>query len=136
MRVKVVSFLAAVLALSLLAGAGSGQIPPDPIFPDNGELTLLNAINAIPLQDVENALDHFPVPFVAYCAAAGAAPTIDNQKAGSPKRLDCDRSLATGMGGNDVQVEVNTILLPTPHLRVNVNRLGRRRRSASARPSP
>jgi len=124
MRVKVVSFLAAVLALSLLAGAGSGQIPPDPIFPDNGELTLLNAINAIPLQDVENALDHFPVPFVAYCAAAGAAPTIDNQKAGSPKRLDCDRSLATGMGGNDVQVEVNTILLPTPHLRLNVNRLG------------
>src|SRR5215208_666934 len=115
---------ALALSLALLAGSGASQIPPYPIIPDNGETELLQLVNALPINDIKNALDNYPVPFVVVCSAAGAQPTVTNQKAGSPKRVDCDRSLSTGMGGNDVQVEVNTILTPTPHLRLNITRLG------------
>src|SRR6266511_2010945 len=48
----------------------------------------------------KNEMNHFPVPFVDYCAAAGAAPTIVNQKACSPKRLHCYLILSTVMSVN------------------------------------
>ncbi len=96
---------------------------PLPIDPDSGEANLLDLINAIPLNDVQQALDNFPVPYVVVATASGADPTVVNKNAGSPVRIDADRSKATGKGGDDIQVEVNTELLPSPHLRVNINRI-------------
>lgn len=96
---------------------------PLPIDPDSGEANLLDLINSLPLNDVQQALDNFPVPYVVVATASGADPTVVNKNAGSPVRIDADRSKATGKGGDDIQVEVNTELLPTPHIRVNINRI-------------
>lgn len=115
--------LAAVLVLAM-PGSVQADLPPNPIVPAGGDLTLLNAINAIPLNDITSALDHFPVPYVVYAQAGSGPPVIMNQRAGSPVRVDADSSKTTGMGGNDIQVEVNTELTPVPHLRVDINRLG------------
>jgi hypothetical protein len=123
-----VSFLAATALAFVLVLAAPGSIkadlPPDPIVPAGGDLTLLNAINAIPLNDVQTALDHFPVPYVVYAQAGTGPAVITNNKAGSPTRIDADSSKTTGSGGNDIQVEVNTELTPVPHLRLNISRLG------------
>jgi hypothetical protein len=115
--------LASLLVLAM-PGSIKADLPPDPIVPVGGDLTLLNAINAIPLNDVQTALDHFPVPYVVYAQAGSGPPVIANNRAGSPTRLDADSNKATGQGGNDIQVEVNTELTPVPHLRVNINRIG------------
>lgn len=96
---------------------------PLPIDPDSGEANLLDLINSLPLNDVQQALDNFPVPYVVVATANGAQPTVVNKNAGSPVRIDADRSKTTGKGGDDIQVEVNTELLPTPHIRVNINRI-------------
>src|SRR6266545_2866409 len=118
---------AAVLTCFVLllgAAAVRADLPPDPIVPVGGDLNLLNTINSIPLNDIASALDHFPVPYVVVCQAGSGGPVVANQRAGSPTRLDCDSSKTTGRGGDDVQVEVNTELSPTSHLRLNINRLG------------
>lgn len=115
--------LIALLAASMGLKTTSADDVPDPIDPDSGEANLLDLINSLPLNDVQQALDHFPVPYVVVATANGAPPTVVNKNAGSPVRIDADRSKATGKGGNDIQVEVNTELLPTPHIRVNINRI-------------
>ena len=119
-----------IVGLTLLfAGALSGMPArsradtPEPIDPTSGQQNLLDLIKSLPINDVQSALDHFPVPYVVCASAGTAAPTCVNQKAGSPQRLDADKSNATGKGGDDIQIEVNTELLPTPHLRVNINRI-------------
>ena len=105
----------------------TAQTPPlGPIDPDNGEQTLLDLIEALPINDVQTALNNFPVPYVV-CASAGTAQTTCvNQRAGSPKRVDADQSKTTGQGGSghDLEVEVNTELTPEPHLQLSINRLG------------
>jgi hypothetical protein len=116
-----------MLALTvLLFGATSAMadLPPDPIVPEHGEITLLDTINSIPLNDIKTALDHYPVPYVVVCQAGSGPPVSANQRAGSPTRVDCDSSKTTGKGGSDLQVEVNTELGPPEHLRLNINRLG------------
>lgn len=105
-------------------GASGQSSTPDPIDPTTGEAALLKVINSIPLNAIENAKDQFPVPYVVIASAGGAAPTIASNRAGAPTRIDADRLLATGRGGHDIVVEVNTELTPTPHLRLNVERLG------------
>jgi hypothetical protein len=115
-----------VILLLLAAGRGTGasaDTPPLPIDPTSGQQNLLDLIESLPINDVQSALDHFPVPYVVCARAGTATPTCVNQKAGSPQRLDADQSKSTGKGGDDIQVEVNTELLPTPHLRVNINRI-------------
>lgn len=121
--------LAAALGLIALLSATMGlkttsaDHVPDPIDPDSGEANLLDLINSIPLNTVQQALDNFPVPYVVVATANGAQPTVVNKNAGSPVRIDADRSKTTGKGGDDIQVEVNTELLPSPHIRVNINRI-------------
>ena len=126
-RPRTLLALVAALTLGVLllgAGAGRADLPPDPIIPAGGDLNLLNTINSLPLNDIASALDHYPVPFVVVCQAGSGPPVIANQRAGSPKRVDCDSSKTTGKGGDDLQFEVNTELGPAPHLRLNINRLG------------
>lgn len=95
-----------------------------PIDPSAGEANLLGLIDSLPLNDIQSALDHFPIPYVVIASAGGGPPVVANNRAGAPTRVDADSSKATGKGGNDIQVEVNTELGPSPHLRLNVNRLG------------
>lgn len=116
----------AIAAMLVPARESKAEVPPAPIDPNNAEQTLLNLVNSLPINNVQNALDHFPVPYVA-CATANAAPlTCTNQKAGSPTRIDADKSKSTGQGGGgqDIQFEVNTVLLPSPHLTMTITRLG------------
>src|SRR5262245_37562077 len=77
----------------------SAELPPNPIFPSKGEQVLLDLIKGLPLNDIKSALDHFPVPYVLVASANGAAPTIANNKAGAPTRIDADRDGSTGTGG-------------------------------------
>jgi len=115
-----------ILGFSLAAvhNAWAQQLPPNPIVPNKGEQVLLDLIKGLPLNDIRSALDHFPVPYVVVASANGATPIIDNNKAGSPTRIDADGDRSTGTGGQDIQVEVNTELTPVFHLRVSINRLG------------
>ena len=126
-RTRVLLALVSVLSLGVLllgAAAVRADLPPDPIVPIGGDLNLLSTINSLPLNDIASALDHFPVPYVVVCQAGAGPPVVANQRAGAPTRVDCDSSKATGKGGDDVQVEVNTELGPPPRLRLNINRLG------------
>jgi hypothetical protein len=116
--------LSFVLALSLVVVPGAVAEIPNPIDPSSGEQNLLDIIDGLPLNEIEAALDNFPIPYVVVASANGAAPTIETKKAGSPIRIDADASKATGRGGNDIEVEVNTELLPTPHLVLDINRIG------------
>src|SRR5215470_1980044 len=84
----------------------SAELPPNPIVPNQGEQVLLDLIKNLPLNNIRAALDHFPVPYVLVASANGAPPTIVNNKAGSPTRIDADGDLSTGTGGQDIQVEV------------------------------
>ncbi len=120
-----------VVALSLVVGlivavpgASADPFPPNPIDPSKGELNLLNIIDSLPLNEIESALDHFPIPYVVVVSAGGAGPFIDNKKAGSPIRINADDRKDTGKGGADIIVEVNTELLPSPHLVVDIDRIG------------
>jgi hypothetical protein len=99
--------------------------PPNPIAPTLGEANLLATVQNLANKQNLNAQDHYPVPFVIVASAGGAAPTVMNWKAGAPIRIDADRSLTTGYGGNDIQVTVNTDLLPDLNwqLRLDVVRL-------------
>lgn len=115
--------LIALLAATMGLRTTSADHVPDPIDPDSGEANLLGLINSLPLNSVQQALDNFPVPYVVVATANGAVPTVVNKNAGSPVRIDADRSKTTGKGGDDIQVEVNTELLPTPHIRVSINRI-------------
>lgn len=105
-------------------GATGQAMPPDPIDPTKGEAALLRIINSLPLNAIQRAKDNFPVPYVVIASAGGASPTIANNRAGAPTRIDADQLRLTGQGGHDIVVEVNTELTPTPHLRLNVERLG------------
>ncbi|MCH5377301.1 MAG: hypothetical protein JJ992_25340, partial [Planctomycetes bacterium] len=102
---------------------------PDPIVPTNGEANLLNVVQMHADKQNLNAQDHFPVPFVIVASAEGAASTVTNWKAGHPARIDADQSKATGKGGHDIQVEVNTELYtdamgnPAWELRLQVDRI-------------
>lgn len=118
--------LIAFVALFALTQPSRAEIPPDPIDPNNGEQSLIDLVNSLPINDIQNALNNFPVPFVVIAQAGGAEPVIETQKAGSPKRINADRSKSTGQGGSgqDLQIEVNTELLPTPHLVLDIVRLG------------
>src|SRR6266568_4192484 len=126
-RGHVLFVVGAALAFVLLLaapGAIKADLPPDPIVPGGGDLTLLNAIKAIPLNDITSALQNFPVPYVVYAQAGSGPAVIMNQRAGSPVRIDADSSKTTGYGGNDIQVLVTQQLSPVPHLQVAINRLG------------
>ncbi|HSZ59729.1 MAG TPA: hypothetical protein VK797_29060, partial [Tepidisphaeraceae bacterium] len=70
-----------------------------------------------------NALNNFPVPFAIQYSGGSAAPQVVNWHAGAPIKLDLDNSKATGNGGNDIQVDVETVLTPTPHLTMQITRL-------------
>ena len=96
----------------------------DPIDPSPGEANLLRIIDGLPLNDIQNALDHFPIPYVVWAQKAGHDPVVTNNRAGSPTRVDVDDSHSTGKGGHDVIVEVNTMLFPTPHLELSIDRIG------------
>lgn len=93
---------------------------PSPIDPTSGQQNLLDLVKSLPINNIQSALDNYPVPYVVCASAGTATQTCVNQKSGSPQRLDADKNKATGKGGDDIQVEVNTELLPTPHLRVNI----------------
>jgi hypothetical protein len=119
-----VGLVAAMTAAATLPAVASADEIPNPIDPSSGEANLLEIIDGLPLNEIESALDHFPIPYVVVASAGGAAPTIKNDNAGSPTRIDADDSAATGRGGNDVIVEVNTELFPTPHLNLSIDRIG------------
>lgn len=114
----------AALVLGSALPTRANDDPPAPINPSRGEAELLEIINKLPLNDIDKALDRFPVPYVVVASAGGASPTIKNNRAGAPTRVDADNSLLTGKGGHDIEVEVNTELTPEPHLRLTINRLG------------
>lgn len=117
--------VALLLLMGLIVAPGAAaQIPPNPIDPNTGEWSLLDLINSLPINEIESALDNFPVPYVVVASAGGAGPFTDNKKAGSPLRVDADDSLSTGKGGHDIEVEVNTELFPTPNLVLSVKRIG------------
>lgn len=103
---------------------------PDPIDPTRGQTNLLRVVQMMSDKQNLNAQDHFPVPYTVIVSAGAAAPTIKNWLAGAPLKLDADQSMATGQGGNDIQVEVNTdrytnaLGKPDWKLRLNVNRVG------------
>jgi hypothetical protein len=103
---------------------------PDPIDPTRGETNLLRVVQMMADKQNLNAQDNFPVPYTVVVSAGGAAPTVKNWKAGAPLRIDADRSLVTGQGGHDIQVEVNTDRYINSlgqndwRLRLNVNRIG------------
>ncbi|MGH9172739.1 MAG: hypothetical protein ACRD1H_00210, partial [Vicinamibacterales bacterium] len=123
----ILPILAVMLAALLIAAQirpASGQTPPGPIDPDNGEQNLLDIINALPLNDIDNALDNFPVPYVVVAQAGSGPPVIATNKAGAPTKVDADSSKATGKGGHDIQVEVNTELGANSFLQLDINRLG------------
>ncbi|CAN5550658.1 hypothetical protein BH23CHL2_BH23CHL2_01020 [soil metagenome] len=101
-----------------------GETPPAPIDPNNGEQKLLDIINAMPLNDIDQALDHFPVPYVVVAQAGSGPPVIANNRAGAPTRVDADSSKSTGNGGHDIEVEVNTELGANNALRLDINRIG------------
>ena len=71
---------------------------PDPIDPNNGQQNLLDIINSVPLNDIQNALDNFPVPYVLFAQAGNNAPVVVNKKAGSPIQIDVDDDKSTGKG--------------------------------------
>ena len=71
---------------------------PFPIDPNSGEANLLELIENIPLNDIQTALDHFPIPYVVIAQKEGQAPVIVNNRAGAPTRVDVDNSLSTGRG--------------------------------------
>ena len=123
-RPAMLLFTVCALFLGVTAAPGTAADIPDPIDPSNGEQNLLDLIEGLPLNEIETALDHFPIPYVVVASAGGAAPTIESKKAGSPIRIDADGTRDTGKGGFDVEVEVNTELLPTPHLVMDVERIG------------
>ncbi|MGH2711247.1 MAG: hypothetical protein ACRDH9_08610 [Actinomycetota bacterium] len=113
-----------LVLLFVFVRPGLGQTPPEPIDPGPGEERLLEIINEIPLNEIDKALDNFPVPYVVVASANGAEPTITNNRAGHPTRVDADRSRTTGQGGHDISVEINTELVPSEHLVLTVERLG------------
>ncbi len=115
--------VASLLALGAPAASPAGPLP-SPIVPTKGEQNLLDVINRLSAKGVRTALDNFPVPFVVVAQAGDGPPVVLNMKAGSPKRIDADSSKATGPGGNDISLEVNTVLTPVPHLTLAINRLG------------
>ncbi|HEY4668686.1 MAG TPA: hypothetical protein VIH05_02825, partial [Tepidiformaceae bacterium] len=121
-----IALVALILALWGPRGAHGDHLPTGPIDPDSGELSLLNLVNSLPINDIESALGEFPVPYIVVASAGGADPVIVANRAGSPTRIDADSSKATGQGGSgqDLIVEVNTELLPTPHLVLSLTRLG------------
>ncbi|MEN8235792.1 MAG: hypothetical protein ABFR89_12825, partial [Actinomycetota bacterium] len=122
---SIVVVLLLVAAMMVAApGASAEAFPPNPIDPSSGELNLLDIIDGLPLNEIETALDHFPIPYVVVASADGAGPFVANNRAGAPTRIDADDSKATGKGGKDIIVEVNTELLPTPHLVVDIDRIG------------
>lgn len=106
--------------------AQAPEIPEGPIDPNNGEQTLLDLVWGIPINDIQNALNNFPVPYIVVASADGSEPVVVSNRAGSPTRVDADRTKATGKGnsGHDLIVEVNTALLPTPSLQLDIERLG------------
>jgi hypothetical protein len=119
---SVISGVLITLALVIAVSPGQAQEPPNPIDPDNGEQSLLGVVNSLPLNDIDQALDNYPVPYVVV-ARHGDTVQISNNKAGVPTNVDVDLSKATGKGGHDIRVEVNTELVP-PSLVFTVNRQG------------
>ena len=125
---RAVGFVLVVACAVLLfapRGAHSEPIPPGPIDPNTGELSLLDLVNSLPINDVQQALDRFPVPYIVIASAGGADPVVVSNRAGVPTRIDADSSTSTGQGhsGDDLIVEVNTELTPTPHLVLSLERL-------------
>ncbi len=102
-------------------------LPPNPIDPDNGEFNHLEHANIFPTKDQFNALDNYPIPYVIVAQAGDNDPVIVNWKAGNAyTKVNVDNSKATGNGGsgNDIQVRIATELLPSPHLVMDIERLG------------
>ncbi len=114
------------------------SVVPPAIDPTKGQAKLLSIVDRKSLKGLGNPLDNFPVPYVvraewfASPSAArppGSAPpapltTVINSKAGQTTKIDVDQNKATGRGGFDIQVEVNTVLFPSPHLALDITRLG------------
>ena len=68
--------------------------PLGPIDPNNAEQTLLDLVKSLPINDVDSALDQYPVPFITCATADGADATCVTQKAGVPARVNADASKA------------------------------------------
>ena len=83
--------------------------PPDPIVPNNGEATILHVAQEHADQGNIDALDNIPIPFVIDYQAGGGTDSTQIWHAGAPQRLDVDGIKATGQGGRDFDIEVNTI---------------------------
>jgi len=106
--------------------------PPLPIVPDKGEANLLKQANIFELKENLNALDHFPIPFAVVSSHAGGpgvvAPKNPHAGAGTRVNVDVDNNPATGPGGKDLSIEVNTELFLggsfNPHLSMTIDRLG------------
>jgi hypothetical protein len=67
------------------------------------------------------------VPYVVVAQAGDSDPVVENWKAGESfvqLDVDDDKSTGKGGGGKDVKVGVTTELLPTPHLNLEIERLG------------
>ena len=124
-RLTVLTFAALMVPLIFgAAGVLADHDPPDPIVPSVGEAALLDVVNDLPIQEIFNALDKFPVPYVVVAQFNDQPPQVFNNRAGTPTRVDVDSDKATGQGGWDFIAEVNTVLEPTPRLLLTVDRLG------------
>jgi hypothetical protein len=99
------------------------SVVPAPIVPSTGELNQIAQAVKHAAQTNTNALDNDPVPFAVQFSGGSAAPQVVNWHAGAPLKLDVDNNKATGNGGNDIQVDVETVLTPTPHLTMEIDRL-------------
>ena len=108
------------------------SFPPAPLVPAPGESNLLEQAKKFESKNQLSPLDNFPIPF-AVVGQAGGGPTVlvhNNPHSGNGNRveIDVDANPATGPGGKDVAVEVNTELFLSgvfnPHLLVDIDRLG------------
>jgi hypothetical protein len=99
------------------------SVVPAPIVPTTGEANKIAQALQQALKGNTNALNNFPIPFAIQYSGGTAAPQVVNWHAGAPIKLDLDNSNATGNGGNDIQVDVETVLTPTPHLTMQITRL-------------
>ena len=82
-----------------------------PIDPDSGEANLLDIIESIPLNDIQTALDNYPIPYVVIAQKNGQDPVVENNRAGSPTRVDVDDSRVAALcaeGGHGDQAEIES----------------------------
>ena len=108
------------------------SFPPAPLVPSSGELNNLDQANKFEAKNQLNTLDTYPIPIAIVTQHAGQAPVVapknPNMHSGVGIGVDVDNNPATGNGGKDVKVTVDTELFLNgvfnPHLLVQIDRLG------------